>query len=347
MQQVKLDFFGSHSSESLATRIKDERAERLERAKSNLCYGISYMDDALGSIARDIVLVGAYSGCGKTELITHIAQTNVKRGKRVHVFALEAERNEIERRIKYKVIADFYYRGLRKNIFQPITIDYADWNAGKLDHIFGMYEPEIEDQIASEYKTLHTIYREYGEYTVDTFEKQFMAIRDQTDLVIVDHLHYFDLDDDNENRAIKNVVKKIRDTSLLSGKPVILVAHVRKRDRKYRSLLPELDDFMGSSDIGKIATRAVMIAPANVPGRTLTKFPTFIRVVKNRAGSSRTRLCALTSFDITTNRYQEDYYLGAENDEHEFEPITVKEQLPHWAIGASPYDEKKAVVRDH
>ena len=60
-------------------------------------------------------------------------------------------------------------------------------------------------------------------------------------------------DDPNENRAVKNIVKRIRDVSLAIGVPVIVVAHLRKKDRIPRPLAPDLDDFHGASDITKIA----------------------------------------------------------------------------------------------
>jgi replicative DNA helicase len=82
-------------------RIKGERAERLQLATRVLSFGVKFLDVALGGImARDMVLLGAVTGAGKTTLASVIAETNVERGKRVHYFALEAEHGEIERRIK-------------------------------------------------------------------------------------------------------------------------------------------------------------------------------------------------------------------------------------------------------
>ena len=60
-------------------------------------FGIKYLDAALHGIKpNDLILIGASSGAGKTELCTHIAKTNAKLGKRVRYIALEAEKNEIE-----------------------------------------------------------------------------------------------------------------------------------------------------------------------------------------------------------------------------------------------------------
>src|SRR5690606_17377988 len=75
-----------------------------------------------------------------------------------------------------------------------------------------------------------------------------------TDLIIVDHVHYFDFDDDNENRAIKDLAKIVRQLSIEEQKPIILIAHLRKRDKKNPDLVADLEEFHGSSDLYKIAT---------------------------------------------------------------------------------------------
>ncbi len=53
-------------------------------------------------------MLGAKTGIGKTALATITALHNCQQGKRVHYFALEAEEREIERRMKFQIIADLY-----------------------------------------------------------------------------------------------------------------------------------------------------------------------------------------------------------------------------------------------
>lgn len=339
MEQKKITF-DTDCIKLFKDRLLLERAERLKNATLPLQFGISYLDDALGGVFKnDLILIGAYSGIGKTELVTNIAMKNAGLGKRVHFFALEAEQMEIERRIKYKMLSEMFYKTLRSK-YQHIQFDFSEWYAGKLDKIIGDYEPEIEKLLLDLYPTLSTIYRDGGDYTVEKFEKQFLAIQDQTDLVIIDHLHYFDSEDPNENRALRNIIKKLRDTALLIGKPIILVAHVRKRERKIKQLVPELEDFHGTSDIGKIATRAITIGQSKELSLDKTKVVTYFKIVKNRLASNRTRFVAITNFDISNNMYDKKYLLGTEEPDGEF-ILADKNDVPFWAINSKQRELKK------
>lgn len=312
-------------------RVLEERTQRKVHGSACLSFGVQFLDEALGGIySNDLILYGAKTGIGKTQLATITAMANAAAGKRVHFFALEAEPNEIERRIKYQVLADCFFKTLRKD-FPSLHLNYMDWHYGKLDESLGHIEPEIESIIQGLYPTLWTFYRQ-GDFTIQDFEKQFLAIQEQTDLVILDHLHYFDFDDENENRAMKGAVKKIRDLALLTGKPVILIAHLRKTDRKLKQLVPGVDEFHGSSDVTKIATKVVTLAPCHEDLATGNRWPTFARIAKCRVDGSRTRHVGLLGFNADTATYGRNYYLGRLSPaEDEFQPITQFGDLPHWA----------------
>lgn len=312
-------------------RIAGEAAERIAMATQILTFGVRFLDDALGGIAtRDLVLVGARSGIGKTSLATIAALANCREGRRVHYFALEAEDKEIERRMKFQIIAREYYR--RK--MNPRRIRFLDWYLGKLEDELGefgdMAEAEMRDTTL---KNLRTFYR-IDSFTSAEFTRQLDAIKDETDLVILDHFQYIDMDADDrdENRAAKRITKQIRDSALRAGKPVIMVAHVRKSDRKYSGAIPELEDFHGSSDIPKMATKAIMLAP-NYGGNTgdPSMWSTFLQVGKCRMDNSLTRYVAKLIFNTRTDSYQELYTLGRMIDGgKKFEPIP-EDELPDWA----------------
>jgi hypothetical protein len=127
-------------------------------------------------------------------------------------------------------------------------------------------------------------------------------------------------------------MKMIRDVSLKIGKPIILVAHIRKADRRNSGALPNLDEIHGSSDIAKIATRVITLAPA---GKFISKpspvlFPTFFKVLKNRVDGSRCSEVAVINFDVSKNSYDNNFLLGKFNyDETEFE---TTDEWPDWAL---------------
>ena len=320
-------------------RISEERERRQTQLDIPLSFGVKFLDQCLGGICpNDLILLGAKTGIGKTQLASIAAMTNAAAGKRVCFFALEAEPNEIESRITYQMLADVYYKLLRKD-FPNIHLNYMDWYNGCFKDSLGKVEEEIEALQKDMYPDLWTYYRS-GDFTIQEFEQKFMAMKDQTDLFVIDHLHYFDFEDENENRAMKATVKKIRDLAILFGKPIILVAHLRKSDKRTRQIAPDLDDFHGSSDITKIATKVITLAPGPQGKSIGNKWPTYMRVGKCRVDGSRTKLIGLNIFNADVNKYHDYYYLGRLYPaEDKFEPITNLNEIPHWAKSAQIYEE--------
>lgn len=329
MPQSVIEFKLLSSLKKFSERILEEREQR--KAPSCLSFGVPFLDEAAGGIYNnDLIIFGAKTGAGKTQLATSVAVANAAAGRRVHLFALEAEPLEIERRVKYQILSECFFKTLRKDL-PHVYLNYLDWHYGKLDATLGHIEPEIEIILKDLYPGLWTFYRQ-GEFTINDFEKQVLAIQEQTDLIILDHLHYFDFDDDNENRAMKAAVKKIRDLALLTGKPVILIAHLRKSDRRQKQLVPGVDEFHGSSDITKIATKVITLAPCLDSQSQANCWPTYMRVAKCRVDGSRTRYTGLVGFNTDTMSYERPYFLGRLSAaEDEFTPISSFSDMPLWA----------------
>lgn len=316
---------------SSGDRIVGERDRRIEKSKRQMPYQHAFLDDCLRSIMpHDLILIGAETGVGKTELARSIAMRNAFEGKRVHYFALEAEPDEIEMRGKYTELMKLAISKLPPDIFEKLN--YSDWYRGRVDADVRFLEYEAEQKFAEKYKTLKTYYRG-SKFDYETINKLFLAIQDETDLIILDHLHYVDVADDNENRGLRSAVMAIRNVSLLIGRPVILVVHLRKRDMRTKSLVPSLGDVHGSSDITKVCTHAIMLARAPRSAIDYTRagyFNTFFSVPKDRVAGA-TDCVALCLFDWKKRGYSESYTLGrAGKGGDVFEPMGTSE-VPQWA----------------
>ena len=127
-------------------------------------------------------------------------------------------------------------------------------------------------------------------------------------------------------------MKRVRDCSLSTGVPVILVAHLRKRDRTRKAVVPDVDDFHGSSDITKIATACVLVAAAPKDPTCAPLpwvWPTYMHVAKDRMEGSTTRYIAQTAFDARSAGYREEYLLGRAVGERWEELPTA--EWPRWA----------------
>jgi len=312
-------------------RIVGEREGRLNIGKNTLSFGVKFLDEALGGIfPNDFILAGGRSGAGKTQLASIIALTSAAKGKRVHYFALEAEAAEIERRVKYILLNREIIKSGRDDIAR--RMNYLDWYRAKpeLDNEVCPFEPKVDAEFSAKFQTLFTYYRG-SNFTIDTFEKLFLSVQDQTDLVILDHLHYFDFDDANENAAQKRIVKKIRDLALFAGKPVILIAHLRKSNGNFSPLVPDLEDFHGSSDIFKMATKSIIVAPAlDQSSPDANSLMTYVRTAKCRVDGSRVRLSAVVCFNKALSTYQNQFALGHFVDGGKKFLEVVGEHIPDW-----------------
>lgn len=308
-----------------AESLKTEGDSRAQIRGKLLEFGISFLDDSLFGIRPDdLVVVGAPSGVGKTQFCVNVALANVSQGKRVHYFALEASEFEIERRLKYQFIANrVFNRTSALKLIRPLH--YDEWAAGEdlgLSHI----DAEATEACQPILKNLFTFYKEANQFDVFNLVDQVSRIQDETDLIIVDHIHYFDWDDQNDNRAIKEIAKTARDLCLRVEKPMILVAHLRKRDRQNAELCAGLDEFHGSSDLTKIATKVITIAPGGPSEQG--GYYTYFRTPKNRYSSSSARFLAQMVYDEKRGKYETEYKLGWANQAKfgELEPT----KYPRW-----------------
>lgn len=318
--------------EAVSESLFDAKVVRKTSGANKCTTGIRYLDKATGGgvATGDVLVLAAPPGAGKTEMALHMATHNAANGRRVHVFALEAERHELTQRLLYKEIAKLY---IESTVYRQAMIgrklNFADWMDGKFGDVIQDVEKEAEAVVKEKYRTLNVFYRD-RDFGIDELTKQVLSIKDKTDLVVIDHAMYIDLPEGPENQAMTTLIKSIRDMALISQKPFIVVAHVRKRDSRNRPLLPELEDLHGTSNFGKIATKAVMIAPCYDPTQQQGEFYTYMRVVKNRRDGSRCRFTAVVTFDVFKNQYKDEFILGRLSaDGQKFEPLNPNE-MPYW-----------------
>jgi twinkle protein len=315
--------FKSSSSKSV-----HEEAHRKERFKNMLSFGVKYLDDSLaGIMPSDLIVVGAPSGAGKTQFCVNVALSNIAQGKRVHYFALEADDYEIETRLKFQIVASIYFSKTDKPYLTK-PFNFTNWMIGELGPNIEPVEKEANEIFENEFKNLFTYYKS-GTFNINTLIENVLLIEEETDLIIIDHVHYFDWDDDSDNRAIKKIAMTARDLCLESKKPIILVSHLRKKDKLNKELVASLEEFHGSSEIFKIATRVITLAAGGPTGDG--RYYTFFRTPKNRLDGGSTRFLGMTIFNPTRGSYENGYKVGWANAQA-FGELTTGE-LPDWAKG--------------
>lgn len=322
---------------SSAERVTQEKADRESWGSRVQSWHVEFLNDYLGGIKPyDLCLLGARSGEGKTALATMIAEMSARSGKRVKYFALEADPNEIERRIKYRIAAKRFFDDRAAGKQVQGRISYRDWVLSRAPGWFAGYETLAEEDMRANLRTLETFYRG-TDFTHEHLANMILGEKGSTDLFVVDHLHYIDTPRDarSENEAMKALVKSMRDTALESGVPVICVAHLRKSTGDdSRLLVPSLEQFHGSSDITKIATQVLTMSRGSVEkdagtGRLLGM--TYMKIAKDRTMGAP-HVIARMSYDINAARYASGYEMGIESG-REFK-LLAPADVPDWARGS-------------
>jgi hypothetical protein len=159
----------------------------------------------------------------------------------------------------------------------------------------------------------------------------FAAIQGKADLIVLDHLHYVDADGPNENVETKKIVQAIRDSSLAAQVPVVAIAHLRKKQGGVNAReIPDADAIHGASEVSKVATKIVMVAPARsedfVSSDPATA-NTFMQVVKDRYEGVN-GYAALMQYGLATMSYKDRYQVCRVGIDGK---VSMAEKRPNWA----------------
>ncbi len=316
---------------TMPSRIVGERDRRAHLAARALNYHNTFFDDVLRAILpHDLILIGAETGLGKTDLALSIAMANATSERPTGYFALEAEPDELERRTKYSWLSREAHR---RQLPSRNELNFTDWYLCRCEHIVGELNAECDEWFLRNLGGFWSFYR--GErFDQNDLRREILKIHKLVDLIVVDHLHYVDIEDgDSEGHGIGETMKAIRDVSLRIGKPVVLVAHLRKRDERLKKIVPSIGDFHGSSNISKVCTQAITIARARkVKAPKWWLAPTYMSVLKDRRAGAPPYV-ALQFFDRRSRTYEENYVLGeltkADTDWEALKPGDP----PSWARG--------------
>lgn len=332
MSETKIDF--GDNFRSAPERLREVPEQRKRLAGRTVKFEVTFLDDiAHGLLPTDFVVMSAVTGGGKTTMGSLFAEMNASAGRRVHYFALEAHRNEIEQRMLFRAISKLVFEAHEAGCDLPRgwgNWSYGAWVHGKCEEVSDRFEQIAVEILSKNLTQLRTFYRD-RRFTAQDISRQFNAIRGQTDLIVFDHLHDVDSDDDNENRAMKEIVRTVSEMVTINETPVIAIAHLRKPDLRSARLVPDMSEFHGSSEIIKYATKVFIIAPARDQPSTLPGVSnTYMRVAKDRVVGT-TSYTAVIGFDMIRNEYQERYMLGRLSFRgDEFEHLKPSEKPP-WA----------------
>lgn len=318
---------------------------------SKICsFGISVLDDALvGIFPNDFITIGADSGAGKSELALDIAMHNAKIGKKVALYFIEGGAEEAINRIRWKLIKNRYYSMPHKT---TIDMDYRKWRMGMLRgdllsklnmDSFLEFNATVKDNLNiycfEEGFTVDMLINSLGWFKKNKNGEFLMENYLDIDLLIIDHLQYFTLDNPkNELTEMTQILMKVKNITNFHNIPVLLISHLRKKDKDRG--LPNQEDFFGTSNISKVSSQAITITPYfQTEDYQNNIYPTFFRFVKSRTGI-RSSIAALCSFDAVKGIYDSNYSIYKLTSDKPNADALDRFKLPKWAYEALLKKEK-------
>lgn len=331
--------------------FKAEADHRVNTDFNKLCsYGIKPLDDAMLAInTNELVVIAAGSGIGKTELALAISRHNALKGKRVAHYNLEGGYREAIQRMKWRDITDKYFATRGDKEF--LDLEYREWSLNKnVNPRLKTLESQVYADLKEKLNNNLFFYDNASGLDCDEFCASLLDFHDlktafenpfddskkkgfNLDLVVIDHLHYFSMDrDENEIREITRILQEVKKITETLNIPVVLVAHLRKLPRDHG--IPDKEDIYGTSNIHKIANTCIIIAPDHENDNHNTGiYPTHIRIAKSRVGL-RPNISIYTSFDIHKRAYNENYDLYRISPMGQPSPQMMTEfERPKWYNG--------------
>lgn len=232
---------------TFADLLIDAECERRKVNLDTVCkYWIEILDRYMGWILpNELVVVGADTGMGKSEIAYKIAVTNAQRGKKVLLFALEWDLNEVALRYMQRTISE---------IVPLKTIEFR-FNRKKehteyVDHIIKWLDNEqrVKNLLIFKKQQLPTMW-----LLADMIEQ----MKDGVDMIIIDHLHYIQFwSSSQEIEEIGKVMRQVKQITDTIKKPIIIMSHLRKRKKTDD---PTEQDLYGSSNIAKEANTIILL----------------------------------------------------------------------------------------
>ena len=287
------------------------QTEYWERNNNVGYFGITYLDKELSGIAKsDLILIGARSGAGKSTIANRIFQKNCEDGRNCALFSLENFTDDLyshDVMIEYKSITRHYAitpRQWQMNDFK------VDWDA--LD--------KAEKKVEERYRGKYIINRQLG-YTKEKLKEDMKkAVKDGKELIILDHIDYVDKDNPNADDIsfMTDLMKTIRALQDEYKVAVVALSHLRKPlSRNTSVIIPNENEFIGSSNKAKEATAVILISPdddGNIKSRDDNLKGTWFCIRKLRNGGI-TNKCAKLLYDKRTDEYMSSYELYSVNYE--------------------------------
>lgn len=203
-----------------------------------------------GGIFDRVTMITSSTDNGKTTLCSDIIRSIIEQGYKVCAFFGEDTPRESRERI-YRQATEYSSENI---IYKQYIVNGKQTNCGEY-----FLSDEAYAKADEKFKGKLFLYNTKANASVDEILEGFEEARKQNDckVFVIDNVEQFEFSSDNENKAIKDIVIKIRDYAINNKVHIFLVAHLRKTEREI--ILPDLNDVKGTSAMVNIAKNVLIV----------------------------------------------------------------------------------------
>lgn len=217
-----------------------------------LGFGYNFLDDALtGIFPGELIVIGGSTGTGKSTLAMNVCHFAANKGHKVFVFALE---DRIE---DYGMKAIYFKMNQIAKMEEGTDKETYSWNLYRKNcydnELFLRRKEKAIEQLKNDNISFIKVDKRLNFATLEKMIDEEM--KDGTELFLIDHLHYFDLDSSSLGRTnyIENFIVDLRTMQRRNKARILLICHYRKLNNE----LPTLDSFKDSSSISQNANYVI------------------------------------------------------------------------------------------
>lgn len=242
-----------------------EMAERFAFPFSNINYLLN------GGILDRVTLITSATDNGKTTFSSQILASVIKQGYKVCAFFGEDTAREARDRL-YKQITPYSQENM---VYKAYERNGQKTNMGEY-----FLSEEAFQKANDFYSGSLYLYNTMASATVDAILEGFEKARLEHGcrVFLLDNVEQFDFSMENENKAIKDIVIKIRDYAVNKKVHIFLVAHIRKTDREV--ILPDLNDVKGTSALVNIAKNVLIVLRTDKLDKSTRSYESLKKLVK-------------------------------------------------------------------
>lgn len=223
---------------------KDELAERFMFPFSQLNYLLN------GGIFDRVTLITSGTDNGKTTFSSQIICDVIRQGYKCACFFGEDTAYESQDRIFKQSL----YGEEGSLVYKTYLVDDKATNCGEW-----ILTNEAWEKARDKFSGKLFLYNTLASATVDDILDGFEEARVQHGcrVFLLDNVEQFQFTSENENKAIKDIVIKIRDYAINKKVHIFLVSHIRKTERDV--ILPNMFDVKGTSSLINISKNVLIV----------------------------------------------------------------------------------------